>query len=220
MIAKAGRYGPYVQLGEMVEGVEGEAADGVAVQDDEPRHAHPRRRAAAADACPRVVGADPADGVEITAQNGRYGPYIKKGADSRSLETEEQLFTVTPRRGARRSWPSRSGDGRRTVTPPLRELGTDPVSEKPVVLKEGRFGLYVTDGETNASLRKGDELETIDHRAGGRAAAEPPRRRPDEEAGGQEDEEEGGGQEGGRPRRRRPRRRACARRPRRSRRAR
>ena len=114
---------------------------------------------------PRVVGADPADNVEITVQNGRYGPYLKKEKDSRSLETEEQLFTITleqcltilaqpkTRRGA-------------VVKPPLREMGVDPDSEKQMVVKDGRFGPYVTDGETNASLRKGDTVEELtDERA-------------------------------------------------------
>ena len=108
---------------------------------------------------PRVVGS--LDGEEVTAQNGRYGPYVKKGSESRSLEREEQLFTVTleearelfaqpPRRRARRG---SSG--------PLRELGPDPASGKPIVLREGRFGPYVTDGETNASLRKSDSVDAM-----------------------------------------------------------
>jgi len=109
---------------------------------------------------PRTVGVDPADGTEITVQNGRYGPYLKKGTDSRSLDSEEKLFTVTldeclailaqPKR--------RRGQ---TAKPPLREMGEDPVSGKPMVVKDGRFGPYVTDGETNASLRKGDTVEEL-----------------------------------------------------------
>ncbi len=116
---------------------------------------------------PRLVGTDPEGGEEITAQNGRYGPYLKKGTDSRSLVTEEQLFTVTldealtiykePKQRGRRS---------AAATPPLRELGADAATNKPMVIKDGRFGPYVTDGETNASLRKGDAVETIsDERA-------------------------------------------------------
>jgi DNA topoisomerase I len=108
---------------------------------------------------PRVVGVDP-EGVEITAQNGRYGPYIKKGTDSRSLESEEQLFTVTLD-DALAIFAQPKARGRRAAAPPLKELGPDPVSGKPVVLREGRFGPYVTDGETNASLRKGDDLESL-----------------------------------------------------------
>ncbi len=110
---------------------------------------------------PRVVGVDPASGEEITAQNGRYGPYLKRGADSRSLATEDQMFTITldealkiyaePKRAGRQS----------ASAPPLRELGTDPASGKPMLIKDGRFGPYVTDGETNASLRKGDDVASI-----------------------------------------------------------
>ncbi|WP_438312538.1 type I DNA topoisomerase [Streptomyces sp. HUAS TT3] len=108
---------------------------------------------------PRVVGAD-AEGVEITAQNGRYGPYLKKGTDSRSLETEDQLFTITLDE-ALAIYAQPKQRGRAAAKPPLKELGTDPVSERPVVVKDGRFGPYVTDGETNATLRRDDDVETI-----------------------------------------------------------
>ncbi|MFD7411483.1 type I DNA topoisomerase [Kitasatospora purpeofusca] len=108
---------------------------------------------------PRVVGVDQ-DGVEITAQNGRYGPYLKRGTDSRSLTDEEQLFTVTLEE-ALAIYAQPKQRGRAATAPPLKELGTDPVSERPVVVKDGRFGPYVTDGETNATLRKDDEVETI-----------------------------------------------------------
>ncbi|MFF7072867.1 type I DNA topoisomerase [Streptomyces pseudovenezuelae] len=108
---------------------------------------------------PRVVGAD-AEGQEITAQNGRYGPYLKKGTDSRSLQAEEQLFTITLEE-ALAIYAQPKQRGRAAAKPPLKELGTDPVSEKPVVVKDGRFGPYVTDGETNATLRSGDSVEEI-----------------------------------------------------------
>ncbi|WP_374986560.1 type I DNA topoisomerase [Streptomyces fradiae] len=108
---------------------------------------------------PRVVGTD-AEGVEITAQNGRYGPYLKKGTDSRSLESEEQLFTITLDE-ALAIYAQPKQRGRAAAKPPLKELGNDPVSERPVVVKDGRFGPYVTDGETNATLRSGDSVETI-----------------------------------------------------------
>ncbi|MEU9731242.1 type I DNA topoisomerase [Streptomyces sp. NPDC048002] len=108
---------------------------------------------------PRVVGAD-AEGVEITAQNGRYGPYLKKGTDSRSLQAEEQLFTITLEE-ALEIYSQPKQRGRAAAKPPLKELGTDPVSERPVVVKDGRFGPYVTDGETNATLRSGDSVEDI-----------------------------------------------------------
>ena len=108
-----------------------------------------------------MVGVDPADGEEITAQNGRYGPYLKKGTDSRSLESEEQIFDITLERGAGDLRPAQAaraaGRGRRRCasSAPTRCPG------KPMVVKDGRFGPYVTDGETNATLRKGDDVETI-----------------------------------------------------------
>ncbi|MFE4827975.1 type I DNA topoisomerase [Streptomyces sp. NPDC056672] len=108
---------------------------------------------------PRVVGQD-AEGVEITAQNGRYGPYLKKGTDSRSLEREDQLFSITLDE-ALAIYAQPKQRGRAAAKPPLKELGTDPVSERPVVVKDGRFGPYVTDGETNATLRTGDSVEEI-----------------------------------------------------------
>ncbi|MFB7458210.1 type I DNA topoisomerase [Streptomyces sp. NPDC056188] len=108
---------------------------------------------------PRVVGAD-AEGQEITAQNGRYGPYLKKGTDSRSLQSEDQLFTITLEE-ALAIYAQPKQRGRAAAKPPLKELGADPVSGKPVVVKDGRFGPYVTDGETNATLRSGDSVEAI-----------------------------------------------------------
>lgn len=115
---------------------------------------------------PRVVGVDPESKEEITAQNGRYGPYLKKGTDSRSLATEDQIFTVSLEEALKiYSEPKRRGR-QGAATPPLRELGVDTVSGQPMVIKDGRFGPYVTDGEANASLRKGDEVGTItDERA-------------------------------------------------------
>jgi DNA topoisomerase-1 len=107
---------------------------------------------------PRTLGE--ADGEEVVAANGRYGPYVKKGKESRSLDTEEELFTVTLEQALAKLAEPRQR-GRRAAAPPLKELGDDPVSGKPIVLKEGRFGPYVTDGETNASLRAGDSIESI-----------------------------------------------------------
>jgi DNA topoisomerase-1 len=159
VLARAGRYGPYVQLGEVVEGSKDKPRTSSLLQtmtldtvglDDALRLL----------TLPRMVGVDPGDGEEITAQNGRYGPYIKKGSDSRSLESEADLFTVTLDDALKLlAEPKRRGRGQ--AAPPLRELGDDPASGKAVVLKEGRFGPYVTDGETNASLRKGDTIEGI-----------------------------------------------------------
>ena len=115
---------------------------------------------------PRSVGVDPQSGEEITAQNGRYGPYLKRGTDSRSLASEDQIFDIGLDEALRiYAEPKRRG-GQGAATPPLRELGTDPASGKPMVIKDGRFGPYVTDGETNASLRKGDDVLSItDERA-------------------------------------------------------
>ncbi|PND57478.1 DNA topoisomerase I [Mycobacterium sp. ENV421] len=115
---------------------------------------------------PRVVGVDPANGEEITAQNGRYGPYLKRGTDSRSLATEDQIFEITLEEALKiYSEPKRRGR-QGAAAPPLRELGVDQASGKPMVIKDGRFGPYVTDGETNASLRKGDDVLSItDERA-------------------------------------------------------
>jgi DNA topoisomerase-1 len=105
------------------------------------------------------VGQDPETGDEITAQNGRYGPYLRKGTDSRSLQSEEQLFSVSLDEAlALYAQPKLRG---RQAAAPLAELGADPVSGKPIVVKDGRFGAYVTDGETNATLRKGDEPESV-----------------------------------------------------------
>jgi DNA topoisomerase-1 len=162
VIAKAGRFGPYVQLGE-------------AEADGKPKTSSLFKSmtletvtlAAALEllSLPRVVGVHPDDGQEITAQNGRYGPYIKKGSDSRSLDSEEQLLTVELDQAVTIFAQPKLRRGQ-TAKPPLREMGTDPVSGKPMVVKDGRFGPYVTDGETNASLRKGDTVEELtDERA-------------------------------------------------------
>ncbi|HLS44043.1 MAG TPA: type I DNA topoisomerase [Ornithinicoccus sp.] len=188
IIARAGRYGPYVTevLPEDPEaGAAGAAADGP--EGGSPAPAKPAKKATkkAAKAkprtaslfkdmdlatidletalrllsLPRVVGVDPESGEEITAQNGRYGPYLKKGTDSRSLETETQLFDITLEQAlAIYAQPKQRG---RAAAAPLKELGADPVSGKPVVVKDGRFGPYVTDGETNATLRKDDDPQTI-----------------------------------------------------------
>ncbi len=108
---------------------------------------------------PRVVGSGE-DGEEITAQNGRYGPYLKKGTDSRSLGSEDQLFTITLDE-ALKIYSQPKQRGRAAAAPPLKELGNDPVSGQPIVVKAGRFGEYVTDGEFNATLRKDDSVEAI-----------------------------------------------------------
>ena len=108
---------------------------------------------------PRVVGLAE-DGEPITAQNGRYGPYVTHGKESRSLTSEEELFTVDLP-GALALLAQPKARGRAAAAPPLRTLGNDAVSGQPMVVKEGRFGAYVTDGETNASLRKDDSIEEL-----------------------------------------------------------
>lgn len=159
IVARNGRYGPYVTE---------------VLPEDAPKKQKPRTgslfksmsldtvdlaQALRLLSLPRVVGVD-AEGVEITAQNGRYGPYLKKGTDSRSLETEEQLFDITLEQAlAIYAQPKQRGRG--AAKPPLKELGNDPVSGQPIVVKEGRFGEYVTDGEYNATLRKDDTVEEI-----------------------------------------------------------
>jgi DNA topoisomerase-1 len=108
---------------------------------------------------PRILGA--LDGEEVSALNGRYGPYVKRGSDSRSLETEDQLFTVTLDEAAALFAQPKTRGRRAAAAPPLREMGDDPATGKPMVVKDGRFGPYVTDGETNASLRRGDSVEEL-----------------------------------------------------------
>ena len=158
VVARNGRYGPYVT--EVIEGENGKAKPRTgslfASMDLETVDLEQALRLMS---LPRVVGADE-DGTEITAQNGRYGPYLKKGTDSRSLESEDQIFSVTLDE-ARAIYAQPKQRGRAAAKPPLAELGPDPVSGRPMVIKDGRFGAYVTDGETNATLRRGDDLETI-----------------------------------------------------------
>ncbi len=161
---KNGRYGPYVQWG-----TPDEPPPGL----DKPKMASlfasmsPESvtfdDAVKLLSLPRVVGNDPADGEPITAQNGRYGPYVAKGPESRSLASEDQLFSVTLEEALALLAQPRQFRGRKGAAPkpPLRDFGVDPTNGRPVVAKEGRFGVYVTDGETNASLSKGDRLEAM-----------------------------------------------------------
>ncbi|GAA2138592.1 type I DNA topoisomerase [Kitasatospora kazusensis] len=163
LVAKDGRYGPYVTE-ILPEGTPKTGKNAVKPRTASLLKTMSLDTVTLADALrllslPRVVGVD-AEGVEITAQNGRYGPYLKKGTDSRSLTDEEQMFTVTLEE-ALAIYAQPKQRGRAAAAPPLKELGNDPVSERPVVVKDGRFGPYVTDGETNATLRKDDEVETI-----------------------------------------------------------
>ncbi len=159
--AKSGRYGPYVQLGDadtLPPGEKPKMASLFATMTLE--------RIRVDDAVqllrlPRVVGTDPVDGQEVLAQNGRYGPYVSKGNESRSLANEEQIFTVTLDEALTLLAQPRQFRGRGPAKPPLREFGPDAVSGRPIVAKEGRFGVYVTDGETNASLGRGDRVDVM-----------------------------------------------------------
>ncbi len=165
VFAKSGRYGPYVQWG---------TADALPPGLEKPRMASlfktmTLERLTVDDAkdllkLPRTIGVDPADDVPIVANNGRYGPYVQKGKDFRNITSEEQLLEITLEQALvifaapkvfKRGGQSMAAKG------PLREFGDDPVSGRPVVAKDGKFGVYVTDGETNASLSKGDRLEAM-----------------------------------------------------------
>ena len=154
---RSGRFGPYVQLGEQEEAGKPKRASLFKAMEPEEVTLEVALQLLS---LPRVVGVDPADDQEITAMNGRYGPYIKKGNETRSLENEEQLLTVDLDEALVLLSQPKRRRGQPAATP-LRELGNDPVSGKPVVLKSGRYGPYVTDGDVNGSLRKGDDPDSI-----------------------------------------------------------
>jgi DNA topoisomerase-1 len=157
IMVKAGRYGPYVSV-ILPEGSDEKppTASLFASMAPETLTLDQARQLLT---LPRPIGE--LDGEQVEARNGRYGPYLAKGTDSRSLDAEEKLFTVTLDE-ARALFAQPKMRGRRgAAAPPLKELGEDPSTGKPMVVKDGRFGPYVTDGETNASLRKGDEVETL-----------------------------------------------------------
>ncbi|TDO39170.1 DNA topoisomerase I [Paractinoplanes brasiliensis] len=144
VLIKSGRFGAYVQSGERRGSLFRSQTPETLTLD----------QALKLLSLPRVVGKDP-EGNEIIAKNGRFGPYVQRGTDSRSLASEDQLFTVTLDE-ALALLAAPKTRGRAAAKPPLREMGPDPVTEKPMVIKDGRFGPYVTDGEYNASLR-GDQ---------------------------------------------------------------
>jgi DNA topoisomerase I len=172
IVAKDGRFGPYVTEVLAAPAAEDEAPKKRTKKADAPK---PRTSSlfktmtldtiTLEDALkllsiPRVVGE--LEGEQVAAYNGKFGPYLKKGTDSRSLASEDELFTVTIEQAKELfAQPKQRGRGRAAAQASLRELGEDPVSKKPIVVKEGRFGPYVTDGETNASLRKDDSVEAI-----------------------------------------------------------
>ncbi len=156
---KAGRFGPYVQVGDLTEG--GEKPRTASLFSTMDPATLTFEQALELLRIPRTVGTDPETGEDVVAHNGRFGPYLKRGTDTRSLTSEEQLLTVTLDE-ARALFAQPKQRRGRAAAAPLRELGPDPTTNLPVVVKEGRFGPYVTDGTTNASLRKGDVVETID----------------------------------------------------------
>ena len=172
IVAKNGRYGPYVT--EVIpDGVVEPVPAGSRKKPTKPK---PRTGSLFASmaldtvtleqallllSLPRIVGTDPESGDEITAQNGRFGPYLKKGTDSRSLESEEQLFEITLEEALAIYAQPKQRRGQSAASSALRELGTDPVSEKPVVVKDGRFGPYVTDGTTNVTVPRGESVEAL-----------------------------------------------------------
>ena len=159
---KTGRYGPYVQLGDADTLPDGAKPKMSSLFKSMAPTTVTLEEAVRLLELPRTVGSDPVTGEEIVALNGRYGPYVKKGDDSRSLASEDELFTVTVDEALRLFAEPKRG-GRAAAAAPLRELGPDPVSGKTMVIKSGRYGPYVTDGETNASLRErdGDTVEEL-----------------------------------------------------------
>jgi DNA topoisomerase-1 len=147
IVLKSGRYGPYVSTGERNASLLRTQSPDTVTLDE----------ALKLLTLPRLIGVD-GEGNEIFAAAGRYGPYVKRGDDFRSLENEDQIFTVSLDEALALLAAPKTRQ-RRAAAPPLKELGADPVTEKPVVIKDGRFGPYVTDGETNASLRRGQTVE-------------------------------------------------------------
>ncbi|WP_030486310.1 type I DNA topoisomerase [Micromonospora chokoriensis] len=149
IVLKSGRFGPYVSSGERKSSLlRTQTPDSLTLEE-----------ALKLLSLPRLIGVAP-DGVEVFANNGRYGPYVKRGEEFRSLESEDQMFTVGLDE-ALALLAAPKARGRRAAAPPLREMGVDPATEKPLVIKDGRFGPYVTDGEFNASLRRGQTPEEL-----------------------------------------------------------
>ncbi|WP_047521580.1 type I DNA topoisomerase [Microbacterium sp. ZOR0019] len=183
VVVKDGRFGPYVQENDPVaEDAAIDEATGEVVEAPKPKRgakkdAAPKPRTASLFrsmsvdeigldtalqllSLPRVVGVDPESGDEITAQNGRFGPYLKKGTDSRSLESESQIFSITLEQALEIYAQPKYGAGRRASSA-LAEFEADPVSGKPIRIRDGRFGAYVTDGETNVTIPRGQTVEDI-----------------------------------------------------------
>ncbi|MCL4446424.1 MAG: type I DNA topoisomerase [Actinobacteria bacterium] len=166
VIVRSGRFGPYVQLGEMGDLIDANGRN----SKDKPRTSSlfstmsietiTLEQALDLLRIPRLIGTDPESGEEIFAHNGKFGPYLKRGSETRSLSTEDQLLTVTLEEAVEVLSQPKTRRGR-TPAGPLRELGVDPGTGLPIVIKDGRFGPYVTDGTTNASLRRGDDVDSV-----------------------------------------------------------
>ena len=155
---KTGRFGPYVQLGEIEEGSKKKPPTASLFKTMDAAHIE-LDDALKLLGLPRVLGTHPEDGEEIQVLNGRYGPYIKKGKDTRSLESEEQIFAITLDEAL--ALLAQPKQGRRGAATTLKELGDDPETKESMSLKDGRYGPYVTDGTTNASLPRGETPEEI-----------------------------------------------------------
>ena len=156
---KSGRYGPYIQMGDRNDDKDAPLPKTASLFPEMKPAEVTMEVATKLLSLPRVVGVDPIDGIEITAQSGRYGPYITKAKDSRTLASHEEIFTITLEQALALLAEPRKFGRRGPAKPPLREFGNDPISARPVVAKDGKFGTYITDGETNASLTRGDRLE-------------------------------------------------------------
>ncbi len=157
VFVRAGRYGPYVQLGEAKDGERPLTASLFSTMSPA---AVTLEEALRLLTLPRAVGPDPASGDEIQALNGKFGPYLKRGTETRSLESEDQIFSITLDQALALFAQPKAARGRGPAAP-LKEIGTDPVTNLVITLRNGRFGPYVTDGTTNASLRRGDDMEDI-----------------------------------------------------------
>lgn len=179
VLAKDGRFGPYVTEADPEEDPQADAKTGEVVEKKKPakKASAPKPRTASLFKSmdlatldletalklldlPRVVGTDPDSGDEIQAANGRYGPYLKKGTDTRSLTSEDDIFTIDLA-GAQELF-AQPKYGNRRASSALKEFDADPVSGKPIKVKDGRFGPYVTDGETNATIPRGETVEEVD----------------------------------------------------------
>jgi DNA topoisomerase-1 len=157
VFVKVGRFGPYVQLGERDPDSDAKPKMASLFKTMEPGTVS-LDEAVRLLSLPRIVGSHPDDSAEILALNGRYGPFVKWGKETRSLESEDQIFSISPEAAVELLAKPKQ---RRGAKAPIKELGTDPVTGKEIQIKDGRFGLYMTDGETNVSFRKAETVENV-----------------------------------------------------------